>query len=287
MEQPVEDVLRKQNLAYTISGGDYLIKCLNPEHNDRSPSLRVDRISGMMNCFACRFKGNIFSFYGIRNNVVSLKTLKLREKLRALRDQSKDIEFPADQIPFQQVFRGIAAKTFRKLEAFTTPSMDRMLTDRLFFPVKSLEEKTVAFIGRKVNGDTSGKDKYYCYPPGTPLPIYPSVFPERPETVVFVEGIFDLANLLDKGMTNVVCIFGVSTLHKTAKQQLLPLKVQGIGNILLLLDSDKAGIEAMKELKPILEAEGFGVSIGYLPEGKDPGVLTQSEVDELRKKYKL
>ena len=125
-----------------------------------------------------------------------------------------------------------------------------MLTDRLFFPVKSLEEKTVAYIGRKVNGDTSGKDKYYCYPPGTPLPIYPSVFPKRPETVVFVEGIFDLANLVDKGLDNVVCIFGVSTLYKTAKQQLLPLKVQGIANILLLLDSDKAGQEAMKELKP-------------------------------------
>jgi DNA primase len=283
----VEEVLRKQNMYFTISGGDYLIKCLNPEHNDRSPSLRVDRMSGLMHCFACTFRGNIFSFYGIKNNVVSLKTLKLREKLRAVRDQSVDVEFPANTVPFQQVFRGIAAKTFRTLGAFTTPSMDRNLTDRLFFPVKSLEDKTVAYIGRKVNGDTSGKDKYYAYPPGTPLPMYPSVFPNRPQTVVLVEGIFDLANLLDKGLTNVSCIFGVSTLKNTAKTQLLPLRVQGVANVLLLLDSDEAGKRAMNELKPIIEAEGFGVTIGYLPEGKDPGVLTQSEVDQLKEKYKL
>lgn len=286
MDHSVEDVIRKKNLDFVLTGGDFLIKCLNPEHNDRTPSLRVDRLSGMMHCFACRFKGNLFSYYGIRNNVVNQKTVKLLEKLRALRDQSKDIEFPADQIPFQQVFRGIAAKTFRQLGAFTTTSMDRRLMDRLFFPVKSLEDKTVGYIGRKVDGE-SGKDKYYCYPPSTPLPIYPSVFPDRPETVVFVEGIFDLANLLDKGLTNVVCIFGVSTLYKTAKVQLLPLKVQGVGNILLLLDSDEAGKQAAKELKPILEAEGFGVRIGYLPEGKDPGVLTQSEVDNIKEKYKL
>ena len=283
----VEDVLRKQDLYFTLSGGDYLIKCLNPEHKDRSPSLRVDRTSGLMHCFACSFRGNIFSFYGIKNNVVSLKTISLREKLRALRDSSKDIAFPAQQVPFQQVYRGIAAKTFRALGAFTTPSMDRNLTDRLFFPVKSLEDKTVAYIGRKVNGDTSGKDKYYCYPPGTPVPMYPSVYPNRPETVVLVEGIFDLANLLDKGLTNVSCIFGVSTLKNTVKQQLLPLRVQGVANVLLLLDNDTAVQKASSELKPLIEQEGFGVIVGYLPEGKDPGVLTQSEVDELRNKYKL
>ena len=286
-QQLVEEVLRKQNIPFVLAGGDYLIRCLNPEHDDSSPSLRVDRTAGMMHCFVCRFKGNIFSFYGIKNNVVSLKTVKLLEKLRTLRNQSKDLEFPGEQVPFSQVFRGVTAKTFRDLEAFTTTSMDQALTDRLFFPVKSLDNKVVAYIGRKVDGDPAPRNKYYCYPPGTPLPIYPSVFPERPETVVLVEGIFDLANLRDKGLHNVACVFGVSTLHKTLKQQLLPFKVQGVTSILLLFDGDEAGSNSMKELKPLIEAEGFGVKIGILPEGKDPGVLTQRDVDELREKYKL
>jgi DNA primase len=97
-----------------------------------------------------------------------------------------------------------------------------------------------------------------------------------------VEGIFDLANLLDKGLNNVSCIFGVDTLTNTADILTVPLRVQGISKIYLMLDGDEAGKKAMNRLKPVLEGLGFGVEIIHLPEGKDPGELSQEEVSKIK-----
>ena len=38
----VIELLNKQHIVYTVSGQDFQIKCLNPDHDDRNPSLRVD-----------------------------------------------------------------------------------------------------------------------------------------------------------------------------------------------------------------------------------------------------
>lgn len=62
MSDPVLDILKKNGLAPAVSGRDYLIKCLNPEHDDSNPSFRIDRVSGVAHCFSCGFKTNIFKF---------------------------------------------------------------------------------------------------------------------------------------------------------------------------------------------------------------------------------
>ena len=59
-----EILLNKQEVGYTPSGQDYLIRCLNPEHDDNNPSLRVDRVTGIMHCFSCGFSGNLFTHFG-------------------------------------------------------------------------------------------------------------------------------------------------------------------------------------------------------------------------------
>lgn len=279
--EQVLDVINKKGLAYTMSGHDYLIKCLNPEHNDRSPSLRVDKVTGAMHCFACAFKGNLFSYFGIKNNFVSIKVIKLKEKIRAIQKLVTDVEFPHQKVPFSRAFRGISSKVYRQMEAFTCNTMDKMFIDRLFFPIKNISGNVVAYIGRKVDGGTN-KDKYYVYPSGTPLPVYPLVFEDKKDYVVLVEGIFDYANMLDKGLPNTACIFGVSAIQKSAEEHLMPFKAQGISRVFLMLDSDEAGIKATKDLKPIIEELGFGVDSIELPTGKDPGDLTQEEVDYIK-----
>ena len=57
----VEDLLIKQNVSYIPKGADFEVSCLNPEHPDRNPSMRIDRITGVFNCFSCEFKGNLFT----------------------------------------------------------------------------------------------------------------------------------------------------------------------------------------------------------------------------------
>ena len=84
MSDPVLDLLNSKNIPFSISGRDYLIKCLNPDHNDSNPSFRVDRVSGIAHCFSCGYKTNIFKYFGIFTNQIPIKIAKLKEKLQEL-----------------------------------------------------------------------------------------------------------------------------------------------------------------------------------------------------------
>ena len=56
----VEDLLVDKKIPYYAKGKDYLVQCLNPEHDDNNPSMRIDQITGIFNCFSCGFKGSIY-----------------------------------------------------------------------------------------------------------------------------------------------------------------------------------------------------------------------------------
>jgi DNA primase len=90
---------------------------------------------------------------------------------------------------------------------------------------------------------------------------------------------FDMLNLYDKGLENVVCCFGTNTLQNNTKQKLLPFKAQGVTHIYLMFDGDEAGQKAAKILKPLIEDCEFVVEIIDLPDGTDPGELSQEDVD--------
>ena len=51
----VVDILQERKLEFKVSGRDYLVRCLNPEHEDRNPSMRIDNITGIFNCFSCGY----------------------------------------------------------------------------------------------------------------------------------------------------------------------------------------------------------------------------------------
>jgi DNA primase len=97
--------------------------------------------------------------------------------------------------------------------------------------------------------------------------------------MVIVEGIFDMLNLYDKGLHNVICAFGTNTLQNSTKQKMLPFKAQGITHVYLMFDGDEAGRKASELLKPLIEDCGFIVQIITLPDDVDPGELSQEDVD--------
>ena len=45
----VEDLLISKNIPYIPKGKDFVVQCLNPEHKDRNPSMRIDQITGIFN----------------------------------------------------------------------------------------------------------------------------------------------------------------------------------------------------------------------------------------------
>ena len=278
MSDPILELLQKNGLAYTVSGRDYLIKCLNPEHEDNNPSFRIDRISGAAHCFSCGFKTNIFKYFGVFTNPVPLRIANLKKKLQEL-SASQEIAIPLGHTPWTKPFRGISASTLKHFNAFYTNQVEK-LQDRIVFPIQDVTNRIKVFVGRHTLSNVN--PRYINYPSGVQLPLFPSYLEEPSRSIVLVEGVFDMLNLYDKGIKNAVCCFGTNTLQNTAKQKLLPFKAQGVTNIYILFDGDEAGEKAAKQLKPTLEEDDFIVEIMKLPDGVDPGELDQSDVTSIK-----
>lgn len=280
MSDPVQDLLIKQQLQYQISGRDFLIRCLNPDHDDKNPSCRVDRLTGVTHCFSCGFKTNIFKHFGITGAVASVKIAKLKQKLRDLNINFNGVEFPEEKIPFTKSFRGISPQTLKEFGAFYTNTQDEKLCDRIWFPILDVRGRPTVFVGRHTM--SLGNPRYVNFPSGVTMPVYPEHFKETYSSAVLVEGIFDMLNLYDKGLRNVCCTFGTSTLFKEAELKLLPLKTQGIVKIYLMYDGDQPGQEAMEKLQPVLEEAGYIVEKIVLEEDSDPGELSQEYVNSIK-----
>ena len=279
MIDPVLELIQKNGLAYSVSGRDYLIGCLNPEHPDSNPSFRVDRVSGVAHCFACGFKTNIFKYYGVFTNPVPLKIAKLKEKLAAIRSYASSLEIPAGATPYTKAFRGISAKTLQHFGAFYTFQVEKLI-DRIVFPIVDVTGKTAVYVARHTL--SNGNPRYVNYPSGVSMPVFPAQLSQAAKSLVIVEGLFDMLNLYDKGLVNVTCAFGTKTLQNNLAQKLLPFKAQGVTHIYLMFDGDEAGSGAMVDLKPLIEDQGFIVEIINLPDGTDPGELSQEDVTSTR-----
>ncbi len=276
---PVLELIQKNGLGYQVSGRDYLVRCLNPEHPDTNPSLRIDKVSGSFHCFSCGFKGNLFKYYGVFTSQTPLKLAKLKEKLQELKTYKNGLELPRGAIPWTRTFRGISADTLKIFEAFYT-NLEEMLQDRICFPVKDVTGKTVVVVARHVM--SNGNPRYINWPASANMPLFPPHAGSGDKTLVLVEGLFDMLNLWDKGLSNVACCFGTNTLVKDLKLKLLPFKAQGVTKIYFMFDGDDAGQKAQQQLKPLVEEEGFEVELIQLPDDMDPGELSQEEVDSIR-----
>ena len=171
MSDYVLDLIKKQGLTYKLSGKDYLIACLNPDHDDSNPSFRVDKITGISHCFSCGYKVNIFKHYGVVANFTSIKIAKLKDKLRNLHIDFNGVDFPEEMVPMLKPFRGITAKTLKEFGAFYTHGSEK-LQDRIFFPIKDVRGKNIVYVGRHMM--SQGNPRYLNYPTGVTMPIFPA-----------------------------------------------------------------------------------------------------------------
>lgn len=279
----VNKLLEQKGIDYEEKGNDYIVSCLNPEHIDSNPSLRIDRDTGKYNCFSCGFRGDIFDHFGEYRS----RTYDLLYEVESLIDnimlEARGLEIPESAVAFTGAYRGIRPETYKKFNAFT--HTDPEFADRIVIPIYSVSDNIPAFIGRYMFSQAT--PKYRVYPPSANIPIYPVPYGD---TAIFVEGIFDVINLHDKGVEEACAIFGTHTITwKTVEDKLAPLMAAGVTRIVLLLDGDSAGKNSTRKLTSMIEAKTdlrvFDAS-GLLPEGEDPGSLSQDEVTLLHKYIK-
>jgi len=270
----VIDLLQERRIDFKGSGRDYLVRCLSPDHEDKHPSMRIDTITGIFNCFSCGFKGNIFKMFGAPSNYLEIKRQKLMEAIEEKRSSSVGIPFPKGYTPYIGNWRGIKPETYKHFDAFE--HYDTQFVGRVVFPIRDITGKVVAFNGRHLN--YIDKVKYMIHPPHATMPLYPSSVKPIKGRVILVEGIFDMINLFDKGLFNAICCFGT---NKVTPDKLAILKMQDIMGVDIIFDGDEPGRRAAENLVFLTERAGLVTRNIDLGQDVDPGSLVESQVQKL------
>lgn len=152
-----------------------------------------------------------------------------------------------------------------------------MFRGRVMFPIRSSRGKVVAFGGR-ILGD--GKPKYINT---SETPIYTkgqhlygfdrsggSI--RREKVALLVEGYMDLVSLAAGGITNVVASLGTALTPEQAE-----ILRRTRARVLILYDSDSAGLRATFKVADVLLAAGVQPFAVTLPPGEDPDTLVQGQ----------
>ena len=239
----VQELLEQKYVHFIQKGKDFVVRCLNPEHEDRNPSMRIDQIDGRFNCFSCGYKGSIFVHFGEKASMMQMKREVVKRKIQEKRAENVGLNFPANYMPYVGNWRNISPRTYKKFEAFEHTGKDYI--SRINFPIRDISGKIVAFQGRHTAG---GEPKYKFTPPGAKLPLFPQVSPRLGE-IILVEGIYDVINLHDKGLENAMCCFGTSNINE---DKLAMLQMQGISRVAIFLDGDEAGQKGATNIQVML-----------------------------------
>jgi DNA primase len=122
--------------------------------------------------------------------------------------------------------------------------------------------------------------KYLIHPPKAVLPLFPARVQPIKGRVILVEGIFDMLNLYDKGLENVVCCFGTRNVDI---EKLKLLKMQGVESVDILFDPDEAGQEASVRIQEMCDiAEILSKNVKIPVALGDAGALNKEKVKQLK-----
>jgi DNA primase len=146
---------------------------------------------------------------------------------------------------------------------------------RLLFPIHDLRARVVAFGGR-ILGDGEPK---YLNSPDTPIFHKGQLLynlhvakhaMRKAERAILVEGYFDVLRASLAGIEEVVAPLGTGLTAEQAQ-----LVKRHTGHVILLYDSDDAGLRATFRAGDELLRQGLRVSVATLPAGEDPDTLVQ------------
>ncbi len=149
---------------------------------------------------------------------------------------------------------------------------------RVVFPIESLAGRVIAFGGRLVVDDDRGPK--YLNSPESPIyhkghNLYGLSWARhairREEAAVVVEGYMDVVSLAATGFENVVAPLGTALTAEQAK-----LLSRYCTRVLLLFDSDRAGLKATFRAGDVLLEAGLHPAVVTLPPGEDPDTLVRA-----------
>ena len=157
--------------------------------------------------------------------------------------------------------------------------------NRLMFPIRDSAGRTVAFTGRALDPNDQAK---YLNSPETDLYKKSEILfgMDRAKDAIrvrgfalLVEGQMDLLMLHQIGFTNAIALSGTAL-----SPQHLHLMKRYADNLMLALDSDRAGLAASQKNAITALRAGMRVKAVRMPTGKDPADMAQEDPKDLTKR---
>jgi len=278
----IREVLTDKGIPFKDTNNPYeiLIQCTSGEHEDNNASLSYNLDKDIFNCWSCGFKGGSTKF------LASIGVTELLEsdskqpfRIRKLKSKIEDkmlkhsVKLPLDKVMVTECFKNIHPRVLIEFGAFTTDSLG--LSDYFCIPVYQFNK--LRFIeGRLQYTNSDHKSKYNRRPEKaiTADCLFPLDKVGNVNYVILVEGIFDMLNMWQLGYTNTLCIFGASNF---SKKKVDLLDRVGVTRVDILMDPDIPGQKAAKNIEELLEKHDIFSRNILLPEGVDPGELTQAQ----------
>lgn len=298
----LEQELVRRGIKHYRKGDKIQLSCIAPDHEDNNPSM-VATEDGRAYCWACGFQQNLLLYFNIaetseirnEDSILQKTCDRLGDEIRKLLNNygvtAPIVNALGSFSPYPTSWRGISHKTLKNFGAFMVDKLtdsngkDHNFEDRIVFPITDIFGNVVSYIGRYTYSDA--KPKWRFFPGGVDAPLYPANVTPINNSIILVEGMGDMINLHDKGLTNAVCVFGGAFMNAKTTDVLLdklaPYSAL-IDTIYILFDNDEAGIKAVNNTINKLEND-FNVrnATELLEEGTDPGDLNQEQVTLLRK----
>ena len=159
-----------------------------------------------------------------------------------------------------------------------------LFKDRLMFPIRTWQGKTVAFGGRDLSGTSKAK---YINTPETAIyskkqnlfGLYESIDTiKKSQKAILCEGNFDVVAMHQSGFTNAMAPLGTSFTEEQAK-----LLRRYCTSVTTLFDSDAAGQSATAKTLLIAQSHGIENKVLKLTKAKDAAELVEREGEDALK----
>ena len=272
-------------------------KALCPFHDDKNPSLQFSKEKNIATCFSSNCSAGTMDIISLTEKYLKLSTHGAINQLKAWAGATPQ-PTPAKKepaTPYDKLFtvfkanlkKSEKAKNYlnsrhlnpSNLEAGYNAASWPQMKHCIVFPLCDSQNQISSFYGRSIYNDAASRHYYTKNRNG----LYPGYPEPTTRSLILTESVIDAATLLQNEQIikehSVLALYGTNGLtaeHKEAISQLSRLE-----EIILFMDGDEPGKQAVKKLTDQLLSFKRKITSVATPEGEDINSLAESHTDEV------
>lgn len=258
--------LEQNNLKYIDRDNKISHQCVNPNHQENSPSAFTVLESGneYNHCSSCNFHMNTESLYkflelGFDEKVLFVTQIKniLKQAEPKPEKESAQIFLPIKDKDFNKTYREISPEVYKKVGAYST-FIETFYQKRIIIPIYNYRNELRSFEAISTSSKVQPKILRPKNVSTFDLFGFENLLGES-DSVFICEGIYNSLSFIELGYDSVFN-FGLGNI----KDKIKTLHLKGIKNIILASDNDDAGRNFNKECYHLLK-HNFTVTFFQFP----------------------